>query len=253
MKTAFILSAIGAFIAAASACTEDYAGDADGNPCQNVRPSRYIDGTTYCCSGGRLSYSSSTVRGVKTTSCKCSGGSAPRTLGNPKITKKLGVSLEAFRQQGLRKHNELRALHGSPPLRLSDDLNQYAQKWAEQMARENNLHHSARTLDSGAKVGENIAMRSSSSGADYTGDEPVQLWYNEIGDYDFSKTNGQPNTGHFTAVVWKETTELGMGKARTADGRAVYAVASYRTQGNVNDLRDPSKWMRNVPPLLSRG
>ena len=62
-----------------------------------------------------------------------------------------------------------------------------------------------------------------------------------------------PSSGHFTAVVWKETTELGMGKARTADGRTVYAVASYRTQGNVNDLRDPSKWMRNVPPLLSRG
>ncbi|GFO49549.1 Golgi-associated plant pathogenesis-related protein 1 [Plakobranchus ocellatus] len=154
--------------------------------------------------------------------------------------------LEEYRQKSLAKHNELRARHGCPDLVLSDDLNDFAQNWAEHLAANNLFNHSGRTLPSGKKIGENIAMNSSSAGADYEGPEPVQQWYSEISKYNF-ETNF-PNwrvTGHFTQVIWKSSTELGVGKARSADGRTVVAVANYRPPGN-----DVTAYPENVPRLL---
>lgn len=38
--------------------------------------------------------------------------------------------------------------------------------------------------------------------------------------------------GHFTQVVWKESTELGVGMA--TDGKTVFVVGQYRPAGNMN-------------------
>ncbi|KAK3798375.1 hypothetical protein RRG08_063386 [Elysia crispata] len=160
------------------------------------------------------------------------------------------VPLKDFRQRALKHHNKLRALHGCPPLKLSKDLNQYAQKWAENMAKKNKLYHSNATMDNGEKLGENVGMNYNSEGADFKGHEPVQMFYDEIKLYNFKKGSGQPGTGHFTQVVWRETTELGMGKARSADGKSVYACGSYRDPGNVDFIGQPQYWRKNVPPPL---
>ncbi|KAK3767307.1 hypothetical protein RRG08_050858 [Elysia crispata] len=170
--------------------------------------------------------------------------------GNPCTEAGLGkdktaASLEQFRQQALHKHNELRTLHSSPPLKLSDDLSAYAQAWAEHMASVGRLYHSKRTLDTGEKVGENIAMMSNREGIDFSGEAAVQMWYSKISKYDFSEAKGQPGTGSFTSVVWKDTKELGMGKASTADGNTFYAVACYRPPGS-SDNSDSENWIKNV-------
>ncbi|RUS71315.1 hypothetical protein EGW08_020923 [Elysia chlorotica] len=251
MKTTLvILLAIGLFIA----CEADYdCLTDDGSNC-NTAPLRTDpgDGTTVCCTSyGSMSWSTRYVNGVPTYKCTCGGtqGSAGGTWGiKPPSTPFEPVSLADFRQQGLQKHNELRARHGCPPLTLSDDLNAYAQNWAERLAREDNMYHSDVTLASGEKLGENLAMKAGSMQLDYKGDEPVQAWYDEISLYDFSKTWGQRGTGHFTQVVWKDTYQVGMGKARTADGTGVYAVASYRGPGNF--YGNQALWTRNVPKLL---
>lgn len=54
------------------------------------------------------------------------------------------------------------------------------------------------------------------------------------------------NSGHFTQVVWKETKEVGFGKAKSSGGR-VFVVGSYRPAGNmVGNYKDnvpaPKKW-----------
>lgn len=38
--------------------------------------------------------------------------------------------------------------------------------------------------------------------------------------------------GHFTQVVWKDSTQLGVGMA--TDGKKVYVVGQYRPAGNMN-------------------
>jgi len=39
-------------------------------------------------------------------------------------------------------------------------------------------------------------------------------------------------TGHFSQVVWKSSRELGVGKAKTPDGRQVFVVCVYFPAGN---------------------
>ncbi len=52
--------------------------------------------------------------------------------------------------------------------------------------------------------------------------------------YDFSSGRFSGRTGHFTQVVWKESTELGMGTANSMKGSMYcwYAVARYKPAGN---------------------
>ena len=42
----------------------------------------------------------------------------------------------------------------------------------------------------------------------------------------------QSGTGHFTQVVWKGSVELGVGKAKSSDGK-IFAVGRYRPAGNL--------------------
>ncbi|GFR67201.1 Golgi-associated plant pathogenesis-related protein 1 [Elysia marginata] len=105
--------------------------------------------------------------------------------------------------------------------------------------------HSDVTTDSGERLGENIATKSHTLHVEFKGAEPVKLWYDEIKDYDYNSPGFAPETGHFTQVVWKESTQLGMGKAKTPDGKNVYAVGSYRAPGNKFGA-----YVENVPPLL---
>lgn len=46
------------------------------------------------------------------------------------------------------------------------------------------------------------------------GREPVEAWYSEIVHHPFGKEPMTLKTGHFTQVVWKDSTLLGVGMAK---------------------------------------
>ena len=50
--------------------------------------------------------------------------------------------------------------------------------------------------------------------------------------YDFRSPGFRSGTGHFTQIVWQESTELGVGKAKGSNGKII-VVARYRPPGNV--------------------
>ncbi|XP_052762420.1 Golgi-associated plant pathogenesis-related protein 1-like [Mya arenaria] len=138
-----------------------------------------------------------------------------------------------FLKEGLEAHNRLRQPHQAPTMTLADDLNVYAQKWADNLAARDTMEHSNCKLPSGGSVGENLYMCwSSDPKAGVKASDAVQSWYDEIKDYDFSKPDFAMDTGHFTQVVWKGSTELGMAWAK-AKGGSIYVVASYRPAGNM--------------------
>ena len=64
--------------------------------------------------------------------------------------------------------------------------------------------------------------------------------------YDFTKGGHQPRTGHFTQVVWKNSKELGMARAKSSNG-SVYVVARYCPAGN-----DLNAFKANVLPKVGR-
>ncbi|KAI4890044.1 hypothetical protein NFI96_014715, partial [Prochilodus magdalenae] len=151
------------------------------------------------------------------------------------------VADESYKAKFLESHNEYRKKHGAPEVTYNEELCSTAQKWADHLLSIKTLKHSE------TEDGENVYYSWSSSPQKLTGAEAVESWYSEIKDYDFSKSGYQPKTGHFTQVVWKATTEIGLGFA--TDGKAVFVVGQYRTAGNITNA---GYYEDNVLPLGSK-
>uniref|UniRef100_A0A8C5W2S4 SCP domain-containing protein n=1 Tax=Microcebus murinus TaxID=30608 RepID=A0A8C5W2S4_MICMU len=131
-----------------------------------------------------------------------------------------------FQNEVLKAHNEYRRQHGVPPLKLSKQLNREAQQYSEALASTRVLEHSRQS--SRGRCGENLAWAS----YDQTGKEVAARWYGEIKNYNFQQPGFTSGTGHFTAMVWKNTKKMGVGKAAASDGSS-FVVARYYPAGNV--------------------
>ena len=79
---------------------------------------------------------------------------------------------------------------------------------------------------SNTKYGENI-WRGQGKGVK----GPVKSWYDEKAKYNYNKPGHSSQTGHFTQVVWKGSTQLGVGMAKGKGGTTV--VAAYNQGGNM--------------------
>ncbi|XP_054876490.1 ancylostoma secreted protein-like [Poeciliopsis prolifica] len=134
---------------------------------------------------------------------------------------------ETFKKQFLDAHNNYRAAHGAQKLTYNSELNSAAQKWAEHLLKTKTMKHS------NTEDGENIHFSYNSRIVTPQGNGAVDAWYSEIKDYEFKRPGWQPNTGHFTQVVWKDTKELGLGFA--TDGHTVFVVGQYRPAGNITN------------------
>ncbi|CAF0873507.1 unnamed protein product [Adineta ricciae] len=153
------------------------------------------------------------------------------------------VPLSTYRQQALDKHNEYRSKHCVPSLQLDPQLNDIAQQYAEKLAATDTFAHSGNTFN-GQWMGENLYMYGSSGSVlTGTGDAPVTSWYNEIADYNWNKPGFSMATGHFTQLIWKATTNVGIGRA-VSNSNQLYVVANYFPGGNME-----GDFEANVPPL----
>jgi len=96
-------------------------------------------------------------------------------------------------------------------------------------------------------MGQNISHAVSESymdGSRQTDEQVIQEWYSEveIPGYNFDKSGYQAGTAQFTALVWYDTTHVGM--ARSASGDVV--VANYFPCGNWSEKEN---FRANVLPL----
>ncbi|KAJ7377243.1 hypothetical protein OS493_030054 [Desmophyllum pertusum] len=157
------------------------------------------------------------------------GGRKRRSGGNGGGgRRRSGGGTGGSRRRSLKDHNTKRAQHGSPDLVWDNALANDAKRWADHLASKTggigNPH------EPNIDEGENIAMGTgiTPQGACATA---VKLWYDEIKYY--TKPGFNPRTGHFTQVVWKSSTKLGMAAVKTKDGKAYWVVARYKPPGNV--------------------
>jgi len=135
----------------------------------------------------------------------------------------------------LAAHNRVRAQHCVPPLKWSKKLAAYAQQWANKLRDQNcAFNHRQRS-----PYGENLSMYGPPGGT--SADEITMGWYNEIKHYSFRRPRFSFQTGHFTQVIWRTTTELGCGRAVCS--AAEIWVCNYAPPGNVG-----GEFKRNVPP-----
>ncbi|XP_060104287.1 Golgi-associated plant pathogenesis-related protein 1-like [Heteronotia binoei] len=130
-----------------------------------------------------------------------------------------------FAEEVLKAHNDYRKKHGSPPLKLCKKLNREAQQYSEALASTRTLKHSSESNN--GKYGENLTL----SSYELSGKEVAYRWYSEIENYNFQSPGSSCNTRHFTAMVWKNTKKMGIGKAAASDG-STFVVARYEPAGS---------------------
>jgi uncharacterized protein YkwD len=139
------------------------------------------------------------------------------------INESTGSKISAADAQAvLDHHNTVRKEVGVPPLTWSKELAAYAQRWADQLAQTNTFAHSPNN-----NYGENIFMGS----GNYTVLDASKDWYSEKKGYTYRKIGADLSAGHYTQMVWRGTTQVGVGVAIAADG-SIYVVADYSPAGN---------------------
>lgn len=143
-----------------------------------------------------------------------------------------------FEMEALNSHNDFRRTHDATPMRLDKTMCQEAAQHAAKLARSGMLQHSPPPGQ-----GENLSMGCRSGGGEgQTAKQAVTNWYNEVcrPGYNFDRSGYQSGTGHFTQVVWRDSTVLGIGKAdSTRNGmKCTYIVGRYKPQGNFDTGND---------------
>ncbi|MFD8493079.1 CAP family protein [Amycolatopsis sp. NPDC059657] len=124
--------------------------------------------------------------------------------------------------------NNYRARHHVPPLRLDPSVSRVAQDWAAQLQSRGGLQHRPDT-----QYGENLFWGSSGSeSVERVARLAVDSWYGEGRGYNYAQDyTGSNGALHFTALVWKSSTRVGVGISQGRNG--TYVVVNFAPAGNV--------------------
>lgn len=138
--------------------------------------------------------------------------------------------------------NMYRGKHQSPPLVWSDPISAFSQNWSYYLITNNLFEHSGSSI-----YGENLAYFQG-YGTDIMTllKKAVDGWYNEISEYDFNNPGFSSSTGHFTCLVWKESTSFGMGISINMNTTAVDVTMNTSPPGNVR-----GEFQKNVLPIAT--
>jgi uncharacterized protein YkwD len=128
----------------------------------------------------------------------------------------------AWADEILEAHNAIRSRLNLPPLVWSAKLAAIAQEWAEGLASRREFAHRPK-----GSYGENLFEM---TGARASPDRVVEEWASEARDYDYARNACRGVCGHYTQIVWRDTRELGCGRA-VRGAREVW-VCNYSPPGN---------------------
>lgn len=186
------------------------------------------------------------------------GGAAPGTAGtiggsgaNPETGRLVGVTAA---------HNAVRAkvmtTPALPPLTWSPTLAAYAQQWADSQAMSvcsQAQHRSGQELQQKG-YGENLAKFGSSRSPASDAAKAVNAWAGEVACWTYGSISApgfaggtekcdtncymqlqSDGCGHYTAIVWRNTTEVGCGVATCKEGSISWDIwfCNYAPAGNI--------------------
>jgi hypothetical protein len=173
-----------------------------------------------------------TVGAISTASMALNPGKLMGNSTSPRPTSEAEtlVAQSSMAEEILEAHNKYRAEVNVAPLTWSNTLASNAQEWANQLASlgGNTLQHSSNTGE-----GENLWLGTSGAFS-YT--QMVDMWGSEKQYFidgtfpDVSSTGSWSDVGHYTQIVWENTTEVGCAIA-TSGGNDIL-VCRYSPPGN---------------------
>lgn len=137
----------------------------------------------------------------------------------------------------LAAHNQVRQTVGLPALTWDPVLAATAKAWLAKCKDSDGdglVDHNPDRGSGAAYVGENIY---GSSGA-ATGPAAVNAWAAEAANYNYSSNTCTGVCGHYTQLVWRETTRVGCALSSCAGLRySATVVCDYAPGGNINNRR----------------
>lgn len=144
-------------------------------------------------------------------------------------------------------HNTVRSQHKLPGLKWSNKLASYAQQWADLQKSSNGCRakHRPNPGQSNQEYGENLYWASAITWPDgkkemqkTSAQDVVKHWASEKQFYNHSSNSCQAGKicGHYTQIVWKNSTEVGCGIAVCADKSQLW-VCNYNPSGNYSGQR----------------
>jgi pathogenesis-related protein 1 len=137
-------------------------------------------------------------------------------------------------------HNKWRSQVGVADLTYSLELEVSAQAWADHLKTANRcrMRHSKPE----GRYGENLYWASALIWSDgrrelqqVASSKPVDSWGGEIQDYSYANNSCRAGKmcGHYTQMVWRESTHVGCALAVCEDTREQIWVCQYQPAGNV--------------------
>ena len=146
-----------------------------------------------------------------------------RARTNVKETKR-----DNFIYKLLKCHNELRKKYNLPELIENLDLEILAEIYAEEFIKNNEKYTYQPNIYKNMYLGENVIVSDSK--------EPEEI-FNKIlmeeKNYETNDNKSFKKAGHFTQVIWKDTTDIGIGIMADEEQKKFCTVILYYPTGNV--------------------
>ncbi len=139
-------------------------------------------------------------------------------------------------------HNRVRAKHKLKPLKWSDKLAEYSQQWADHLGKSQSckMYHRSGSPPHGENLYISSAVIWSEGNKEVARERNrvtiknvVKAWTDEEQWYNYRTNSCQPGQqcGHYTQIVWRETTEVGCAVKFCGDQSQNW-VCSYNPAGN---------------------
>lgn len=136
--------------------------------------------------------------------------------------------------------NKYRRIHQAPDLEWDDSISLYSQEWSNYLLINNLFQHSGSSM-----YGENLSYFKGYDADPLTFIKwSIDMWYQEVEYYDFSKPGFKDSIGHFTCLVWKDSKKYGMGISMSDKT----VVVSFNTSPPGNVI---GEFEQNVLPKLT--
>ncbi|KAI0397426.1 CAP domain-containing protein [Xylariaceae sp. FL0594] len=190
---------------------------------------------------GTISAAAATTKGIINTETSSSSSllSAPTPTPSSSVSPELSDD-KTFRAAILNSTNAYRRQHNASAVSWNGTLERFANDYLSIVVKTNSKTQLNNAKDedenckfahSGGPYGENLALGCSDATS------CVQMWGDERRLYDYDRPVFGHDTGHFTQLVWKDTTAVGCGRklcrGGTGGSRGWYLVCEYWPRGNV--------------------
>jgi len=183
--------------------------------------------------------------------CKRVGTPTPTPAPAPTPTPKI----ETWKQDLVDYHNKYRCMHGVPDVQWNEDVARAAFNFVATKTTQGHANPSSYTLSPPAgPAGENLAY---TYGGLIDTAQAVKDWYQEVnlcknGPERFTDGCEGDNTGHFTAMIWKDVTHIGCAlntDARPPEKIDTILVCRYFSRDHATDYSSIANMRVNGPSV----